>query len=415
MSKQQAVKRVGLLIGTLEVGGAERMALAVARGLLDQGFDVRFYCLDPEGDMPMPGTPEQQQELLDRLHIINQALATSTFYKVLALPLSWLRLRKRVKADGVELMISFMERANILNLLGGYRIPKIISIRKHLGMALKDKDPLKRSLVFWGYRLLLTRANVINLNSHEAADDLQQRFPAVADTSVIHNFYDEQMLQRARQSLPEESLRRLEGTVIMTCGRLVKVKRQDALLRAFSLLAGRFPEARLVIVGEGAERTELTALAERLGLTQRVVFAGFQANPYAWIQHADVFVLSSKAEGFPNALLEAMALARPVVSSDCRSGPRELLAPDTAPLEKTQTMDQAAYGLLTAPMEERPHYGTQVSPQEQHLADAIGLLLSDSKQRQQYAEKAQQRAQQFSRQNIIDQWVSLVSDHLKRG
>lgn len=411
--KNQAIKRVGILIGTLEVGGAERMALAVARGLLDQGFDVRFYCLDPGGDMPMPGTPEQQQELADRLHIINQQLATTTLSKVLALPLSWLRLRKQINADRVELMISFMERANILNLLGGYRIPKIISIRKHLGMALKDKDPLKRLLVVWGYRLLLRRADTINLNSYEAADDLQQRFPAAINTSVIHNFYDEHMLQRAQQALPEESLTELSGTVVMTCGRLVKVKRQDALVRAFSLLVADFPQARLVIVGDGPEKNALVSLVSDLKLTGRVVFAGYQANPYAWIQHADMFVLSSKAEGFPNALLEAMALSRPVISTDCRSGPRELLSPQTSPSEKTTTVDRAAYGILTAPIEEQPNYGVQLSQQEQHLADAIRLLLSDTQQRQQYAQKARQRAQQFLRQNIIDQWVTLVSGYLQ--
>lgn len=403
--------KVGILIATLGVGGAERMALAVARALLDVGMDVRFYCIDPVGNMPLPGTPEQQQELAERITVLNTILPKSTLQKALAFPRTHWRFRRLVQQHQLDLVISFMERANILNLLGTRKVARIISIRKHLSMALADKDALKRSLVKAGYSVLLGRADNINLNSAEAAEDLQQLFPGIQRVSVINNFYDQQMQQKAQQQLPPEALAMLQGNSVLTCGRLVKVKRQDALIRAFAHATRERPDTRLVIVGDGPERQRLQQLIDRLGMQQRIHLAGFQANPYAWVGRCSVFVLSSRSEGFPNALLEAMALGRPVISADCRSGPRELLAPDTRPSQKTGGIDHAAFGVLTAPLEDRPNSGETLTAAELSLADAIKTLLEDSGLQSHYRQQALLRAGDFSRDTILDQWVKLVVNH----
>ena len=112
--------------------------------------------------------------------------------------------------------------------------------------------------------------------------------------------------------------------VVLSVGRLSQEKDYATLLRAFAEVVRSRP-ARLVILGEGSERENLLELASRLGVSQRVALPGFDINPFAYMSKAGVFVLSSRYEGFPNTLAQAMACGVPVVSTDCRSGPREIL------------------------------------------------------------------------------------------
>jgi glycosyltransferase involved in cell wall biosynthesis len=112
---------------------------------------------------------------------------------------------------------------------------------------------------------------------------------------------------------------------ILGAGRLVHQKGFDILIRAFSLIAADMPKLRLVIAGEGSDAQQLRQLALTLGLECRVLFLGNVGNLSVLMRNAEVFVLSSRYEGFPNVLLEALASGLPVVSTDCPSGPREIL------------------------------------------------------------------------------------------
>ena len=112
--------------------------------------------------------------------------------------------------------------------------------------------------------------------------------------------------------------------VILAAGRLAPQKDYPTLLRAFAEVARSRP-ARLVILGQGVERERLLELAERLGVADRFDLPGFDVNPFRYMSRASVFVLSSRYEGFPNVLAQAMACGAPVVSTDCRSGPSEML------------------------------------------------------------------------------------------
>ncbi len=134
--------------------------------------------------------------------------------------------------------------------------------------------------------------------------------------------------------------------VIMGVGRLTEQKDFATLISAFAKVRSQL-EARLIILGDGGLRSELIAKATALGINDHIALPGFQNNPWAWMSKASVFALSSRWEGSPNTLTEAMALGIPVVSTDCPSGPRELLdAGRIAPLVEMGDSDALASALL---------------------------------------------------------------------
>ena len=160
--------------------------------------------------------------------------------------------------------------------------------------------------------------------------DIQALIPDEAAKFVrLYNSID---LERIRE-LGRTGAAPLAEPYMVSVGRLQEVQKDfSTLLRAYALLVKAGVTDKLAIVGDGKSRAQLEALAAELGISDRVVFAGFQANPYVWMQHARLMVFSSKMEGLPNVLLEAMALGQLVVSTDCPVGPREILADGKAGL-----------------------------------------------------------------------------------
>jgi glycosyltransferase involved in cell wall biosynthesis len=144
--------------------------------------------------------------------------------------------------------------------------------------------------------------------------------------------------------------------VLINVGRLAPQKDHETLLRAFALVRAGRPGLRLAVVGGGSENAlaRLQALAGELGVAQAVAFLGYQPNPLRYVARAQLFVLSSRFEGFPNVLLEALACGTPVVSTDCPSGPREILDEgaygELVPVGDPATMAAAIGRTLEAPL-----------------------------------------------------------------
>jgi glycosyltransferase involved in cell wall biosynthesis len=175
-------------------------------------------------------------------------------------------------------------------------------------------------------RVLYRFADAIVAVSQGVADDLQRitglpfnRFHVIANPVITPDLADQ-----AREAVDHPWLAEVAPPIILGIGRLTRQKDFPTLLKAFSLVS-REIDCRLMILGEGRDRVSLEQLARDLGIAERVDLVGFRPNPYAYLQRARLFVLSSAWEGSPNALTEAMALGVPVVSTDCPSGPREVL------------------------------------------------------------------------------------------
>jgi len=193
------------------------------------------------------------------------------------------------------------------------------------------------------------------------------------------------------------------------------------LLRIFKALKEKHKDLKLVILGEGELKEDLVKLSEELGLktyvwdrdklSERfdVYFLGFQKNPFKFMAGSKLFVFPSLWEGFGNVLVEAMACGVPVVSSDCRSGPREILAPNTDFNYQTQKPEFAEYGVLMPVFEVK--YKTAKEPLEEKeimWVETIDKLLEDESLRKHYSEKAKRRAENFRIEKIVEEWKEIL-------
>jgi glycosyltransferase involved in cell wall biosynthesis len=235
-----------------------------------------------------------------------------------------------LRRERPDAMLSAMNHANVIVLLArrlaGVRTRVVVSERAHLSLSLANEPSRRARLLPWFMRRTYRWADGVVAVSAGVADDLAQATGlSRASISVIHNpVVTEQMLSLAQAPLDHPWFAPEEPPVILAVGRLAPEKKFDVLLQAFARLR-RERRARLLILGEGERRSELEALAGALGVADDVALPGFEPNPYAYMRRAGLFVLSSRFEGLPNALIQAMTCGVPVVSTDCPSGPAEIL------------------------------------------------------------------------------------------
>lgn len=405
--------RINLIINRLEIGGAQRVILTLGNYLIKQGYQVSLVSIDNYIDTRLHGYTDV---ILRLERLTGFKPVDNTLVKCLMLMFLSARLWDYMKRQRVQIQVSFMERANLLNLMTPGYVRRIICVRNYVPYFFKRKNVIKRALVQLGYKVLLERADVLNFNSIESMLGFRRLFN-VDDrkVSVIHNMCDYAMVQRLGEAEidPEIDRRADLKKVVLSVGRLVPQKGQGRLIRSFFLVSKADPNAELWIIGGGPERRRFESLAQRLGLGEKVVFLGPQANPYPYIKKATVFVLTSLNEGFPNALLEAMAMGKPIVSTDCSSGPREILAPDTDCTKKTNRIELAKYGILTPPFRrDFLDFESDLSVNEKLLADAIILLLKNQQLRSYYENISFMRIRHFSPEEILPQWINLFNNVL---
>lgn len=302
---------VMLIISSLGGGGAERVISELAAFLAERGYAVTLATL--EGDKDDRYSLDSRVERV-RINIMwdSRSLldSLSSTYRRLRM------IRRTVLQSGANIVISFIDTTNVRVLLSliGTGVPVIVSERT---------DPRHHQIGhFWSYlRLVLyPRAARVVVQTQGVAAWARASFLAKR-LEIIPNavrLFDLNCDAGRPPGMPE-------GRVVMGMGRLGKEKGFDSLVRAFS--ASSLPHADwfLVILGEGQEKSCLINLAGQLGLSDRVILVGRQECPEKWLKHADIFALSSRYEGFPNVLIEAMQCGVACVAFDCQSGPGEII------------------------------------------------------------------------------------------
>jgi len=307
-------KKIALFVPSLRGGGAERVMVNLARGFVERGLRVDLVLAKAEGPYLFQVPPE--------VRVIDLG-ARRTLY---SLP----GLVRYLRREQPQAMLSALNHANIVAIwakhLARVKTRLVVSEHSTLSRSTENTQLIRAKFMPFLIKIFYPHANAVVAVSRGAAEDLTARtgMPAGKIRVIYNAVITPELFAKAQEPLDHSWFRPDEPPVILGVGRLTTQKDFPTLIRAFALVRKR-RSARLMILGEGEERPKLEALVRELGLEKDVALPGFVDNPYKYMKRAAVFVLSSRWEGFGNVLVEAMACGTPVVSTDCPSGPREIL------------------------------------------------------------------------------------------
>jgi glycosyltransferase involved in cell wall biosynthesis len=306
--------RIALFVPSLNAAGAERVAVNLGRGMTKAGRTVDFV------------VPRAVGAFVSHVPREARLVELKTTRVLPSLP-ALVRYLRREKPTGI---ISFMDHANIVALwaraLGSRSTRVVATVHSTMSSANQKSNNRRSQLLPLLVRAFYPWADAIVAVSQGVADDLVRTTSLPANRlQVIYNPVITSELLAARNAPPPHPwLVPGQPPVVVGAGRLTTAKDFSTLLRAFDHVRRR-RSARLLILGEGQERPALEALVSQLGIGEHVQLPGFQPEVYAYMAWAAVFALSSEWEGLPTVLIEALALSRSIVSTDCPSGPREIL------------------------------------------------------------------------------------------
>jgi glycosyltransferase involved in cell wall biosynthesis len=302
-------------IPTLDKGGPDRVFFELIRSL-DRARFLVSLAVSSSGGHYLRQLPSDVA-----IHSLPQERSVWTRYPVWPLA----RLVRHLNPDVVLATLRMTMTAGLAKSLFPPHTRLVSRVANQLSSnatELIERAPLKHRVSRRLQLLSLARADWIICQSRDMADDLDALGNRVPKT-VIGNPIDLADIL-AHASAPA---RLLGAPALFSAGRLARQKGFDVLLDAFARLRIDFPGAVLSIAGEGPERDSLTAQCDRLNIADAVQFLGFVNNPYPMMRTADLFVLASRYEGFPNVALEAVACGAPVVATDCPGGTRDVVVP----------------------------------------------------------------------------------------
>lgn len=363
--------RMAIFSPSLQAGGAERVVLSLTEGFLQAGWNVHLLLGSAQGEF-LADVPAEA-----RIFDFGSPRVAGAYP----------RLVRYLRRYRPTVLMSTQTHANVVAALAFLlvRPPSRLVLAEHSAISYNlgpPIHPLKGALIRFLAQRLLPRADAIVAVSQGVADDLVRTLGiSRRDIRVIYNPIDLQRIQQgARERVEHPWLAKRGVSLVLSVGRLNNAKDYPTLLRAFAILRQR-RDARLLILGEGSERAVLEDLARALGIAPWVEMPGYVANPYPYMAAADAFVLSSRWEGFPVVLVEALMCGTPIVSTDCEFGPAEILA-------------GGDYGALV-PVGDADA-----------LAQAILRTLDDPPDR----DRLRQRAREFSFEAAMTQYLNLAQE-----
>lgn len=333
---------ISIFLPSLGGGGAERMMLQLANSFAEQGLQVNLVLLEKDGVYFSDISPQVNLVHLEAKRVL------------LSLP----KLVRYLKQEKPAYLICALYHVNLVGLWAKFlaRVSTHIVVTVHNTLSSQSnkstwKNLLINSLIHYCYPW----ADSIVAVSGGVADDLATTVNLPCNRiKVIYNpVVTPNLILKAQTTVDHAWFSSKESPVILGVGRLTKQKNFPTLIKAFAI-AQKNCSARLMILGEGEERLQLEALVKELGLEDKVSLLGFVNNPFAYMAQANLFVLSSAWEGLPTVLIEAMAVGTPVVSTNCKSGPEEILAGgkygNLVPVGDVEGLAQAMLATLNNPI-----------------------------------------------------------------
>jgi len=339
-------QHVALFVTNLDIGGAQRIMRHLAKGLADKGLQV---------DLVLTRAGQKKYEEPDNVRVID--IGAPRIYA--ALPgLVWYLKKEEPQTllsagSAVNVIVSLAKRLS----LSSARL--VISEHNTLSSSIRESEDWRMKLLPTLMRQTYSLSDAVVAVSDGVATNLSQELPYPRkEIQTIYNpVVTPDLLQRSREPVENPWFKSEEPPVVLSAGRHTAQKDYSTLIRAFTKLREKRP-ARLVILGKGPKRRELESTVKENDLEEDVLFPGFVDNPYKYMKQANVFALSSKWEGLPTVLIEAMACGTPVVSTDCPSGPAEILEDGKwgrlVPIESPDRLSAAIQNTLDDPIDGKP-------------------------------------------------------------
>jgi len=389
------MKKITFLINSLSSGGAEKVLSVLANELVKQGYGVEiiflekneFYALDKK---------------IKKTHLSNFDGSENGILKFLFLPILAWRLKRYIKESSITLIQSHVYRANYINILskifGGKHktqivIPGVVSFYKNEG--------LLGNLNLFLIKKLFPIADLIIWKSKGMQIDAEKLFNFHKKEIVIYNPCNlEQIENLANEEINDFEFKK-DKMYLINIGRMESFKKHEWIIKALKFLPTYI---ELLLIGDGKNKEKLKKLANELKVSKRVHFLGKKKNPYKYLKKSDIFILSSEnGEGFPNVIVEALTCGVTVISSDCISGPREILYPSNdikKQLNNEDNFEIGDYGILYPVGDIKA------------LKNAIEYLLRNNDIYKMYKNKSIERAKDFSIEKIIEKYEKILLEEI---
>lgn len=395
------MKNVAIIVSSLNSGGAERTAANISNFLVEN-YNVHLIVFSAD---------EIKYPYSGKLHVVDFPFRKSVFGKLVNIYNRIKCVAKIKKDENIDVSISLMLGPNIVNVMTQKRDAVFTSVRNHMSLV-KMKNSLYSFVFGKIIKFICDKSDKTVCLSKGVEKDLVEHFGANCDKLVtIYNPCDINVLLNATADFPKQI--EMDAFSIATMGRLTPQKGQWLLIRAFSNVLKIIPNAKLFIFGEGPLENDLKSLVRKLNIEKNVFFCGFVEAPHRFIKKSRLFVFPSIFEGLGNVLIEAMACGVPCISTDCLSGPREIIAPETEYVGLLDKPEYAKYGILVRTSNEQMiKYEEKLSNTENQLAETIVNLLQDKQLWQMYHEQSLVRAKDFSYEKIKEDWTSLIETSL---
>ncbi|MBQ7235586.1 MAG: glycosyltransferase [Clostridia bacterium] len=396
-------KKIALFISTLNSGGAERVVSHLSK-ILSVLYDVHIILYEDVIEYEYEGT----------LHILNvPATAKNGLSKVRLLLKRVKKLKKLIKNEKIDCIISFLDSPNFVNLLTkSTNCKRIISIRNYSKR--ENKKTFLGKLTDFFIKRLYRKADYIVTVSELIKQSYikEYKLPKKKIVTIYNPYNFNEIDEKSIIPLKSKEENFYYGNfVFINVGRIMYQKGIWHLLKAFLLVYKRYKNVRLVLVGEDLSNGKVMRFIEQAGLEDIVLLTGRTKNPYQYLKNSNCYVLSSLFEGFPNAMVEAMACGCTIIAADCKSGPKEILCkePDLfTKIDKTTIVD---FGIMVPDLEPEENWDlTYITEGEKELAEAMIFVLDKSEETEKLINLAKKRSYDFSFDKCKEEYFKIIDN-----